>query len=86
MLATTQQLNDPETVLVDSSGNLYISEQSGFESQSSTCPMDTLTVLAGNGEIGYSGDNGLAVNAALDEPTGIALGLQRLSLHLRHDE
>ncbi len=32
-----------------------------------------LTVLAGNGYIGYSGDNGPGIEAALDEPTGIAL-------------
>lgn len=64
-------LNDPETVLVDSSGNLYISEQSGL--RISKYSNGTLTVLAGDGNIGYGGDNGLAIDAELDEPTGIAL-------------
>jgi uncharacterized protein (TIGR03437 family) len=35
-----------------------------------------VTIIAGNGNIGSSGDNGLAVNAALDEPSGIALDAQ----------
>ncbi len=69
--ATVQQLNDPETVLVDSSGNLYISEQDG--ERISKFSNGNLTVLAGNGYIGYSGDNGPAIDASLDDPTAIAL-------------
>jgi uncharacterized protein (TIGR03437 family) len=67
-----QLLNDPESVLVDSSGNnLYISEQSGY--RISKYSNGNLTVLAGNGNIGFSGDNGPGTDASLDEPTGIAL-------------
>jgi uncharacterized protein (TIGR03437 family) len=69
--ATLQQLSDPETVLVDSSGNLYISEQNGL--RVSKFSNGVLTVLAGNGYSGSSGDNGPAVDASLDDPTGIAL-------------
>ncbi len=69
--ATTQQLNDPETVVVDPSGNLYISEQDGV--RISKFSNGNLTVIAGNGYIGYSGDNGPATQAALDDPTAIAL-------------
>jgi uncharacterized protein (TIGR03437 family) len=67
----TTQLNDPETVLVDSSGNLYISEQNGV--RISKFSNGNLTLIAGNGYIGYSGDNGPATQASLDDPTGIAL-------------
>ena len=70
-LATTQQLSDPETVVVDSSGNLYISEQNGV--RISKFSNGILTVLAGNGYIGYSGDNGPGIDASLDDPTAIAL-------------
>jgi len=70
-LATTQQLNDPETVVVDSSGNLYISEQNGV--RISKFSNGNLTVLAGNDYIGYSGDNGPAINASLNDPSGIAV-------------
>jgi uncharacterized protein (TIGR03437 family) len=69
--ATTQQLSDPETVLVDSSGSLYISEPSAY--RVSKFSDGNLTVIAGNGVIGSSGDNGPAVEASLDEPSGIAL-------------
>lgn len=69
--ATTQQLHDPESVLVDSAGNLYISEQDGL--RISKFSNGTLTVLAGNGYVGYSGDNGPGTDASLNEPTAIAL-------------
>lgn len=69
--ATVQQLNDPESVLVDSADNLYISEQNGL--RISKFSNGTFTVLAGNGEIGYSGDNGPATKASLDQPSGMAL-------------
>ena len=70
-LATSQQLNDPVQVLVDSSGNLYISEQDG--ERISKFSNGNLTVLAGNGYIGYSGDNGPGVDASLNGPTAMAL-------------
>ncbi|HUY86161.1 MAG TPA: SGNH hydrolase domain-containing protein, partial [Acidimicrobiales bacterium] len=33
----------------------------------------TIITVAGNGQPGYSGDGGIAVNAELDDPTGVAL-------------
>jgi uncharacterized protein (TIGR03437 family) len=69
--ATVQQLNDPESVAVDAAGNLFISEQNGV--RISKFSHGNLTVIAGNGYIGYSGDNGPATNASLDDPTGIAV-------------
>jgi len=72
--ATVQPLNDPESVLVDSLGNLYISEQSGY--RISKYSNGVLSTIAGNGEIGYSGDGGPGVDAELDEPTAIALDAQ----------
>jgi uncharacterized protein (TIGR03437 family) len=68
---TPQLLNDPETVLVDKFGNLYISDQRGYRVLKYS--NGNLTVLAGNGYIGSSGDNGPGPDAALDEPSGIAL-------------
>ena len=67
-------LNDPETVVVDAAGNLYISEQNGLKI--SKYSNGTLTVLAGDGNIGYSGDNGRAIAATFDSPTGIAMDSQ----------
>jgi uncharacterized protein (TIGR03437 family) len=62
---------DPESVLVDSSGNIYISEPNAYKI--SKFSNGVLNVIAGNGNIGYSGDNGPGVGAELDEPTGMAL-------------
>ena len=70
-LVPGQYMTDPESVLVDSSGNLYISEQNGYKI--SKFSNGVLTTIAGNGNIGYSGDNGPGVNAELNEPTGMAL-------------
>jgi hypothetical protein len=36
-------------------------------------PDNIITTLAGDGTFGYSGDNGAATNATLDEPYGVAL-------------
>ncbi len=66
-----QLLNNPVSVAVDSSGNLYITDQSGFRIQKYS--NGVLTPIAGNGDVGFSGDNGPALDAVLNEPTGIAL-------------
>lgn len=70
--ATSPQFfNDPTTVAVDSSGNLYISDQSGFHIMKYS--NGTLTTIAGSGNIGFSGDNGPAIDADLNEPSGVAV-------------
>ena len=57
----------------DSAGDVYIS----LASYSAVVRMDAttrvLTLIAGNGTAGYSGDNGLATTAQLNNPTGLAL-------------
>lgn len=70
--ATSAQLNTPGGFAVDSSGNLYIADRDnqrirkvGFDS--------IITTIAGNGQIGYGGDNGPALGAQFSSPTGIAL-------------
>jgi sugar lactone lactonase YvrE len=62
--ATAALLNSPSGVAVDSAGNLYIAD-SGNNVIRKVAPNGTITTIAGNGAAGYSGDNGLASNAAL---------------------
>ena len=64
-------LHHPDSIAVDLSGNLYIADTVGrrIVYLSGGNP----TVIAGDGSIGFSGDNGLAVNAALDDPIGVAV-------------
>jgi uncharacterized protein (TIGR03437 family) len=71
-IATNQQLNDPATILVDSSGNLYIADSAGLRVMKYSTD-GTITFLAGSGNSGFSGDNGPAIDAALDHPQSIAL-------------
>jgi trimeric autotransporter adhesin len=62
----------PESVAFDSAGNLYIANS--YASQVlEVSTAGTVTVVAGNGTAGYSGDGGPATSAALgaDGPQGI---------------
>jgi trimeric autotransporter adhesin len=59
-------------VAQDTAGNLYISDS--YSSQVfKVSTAGTLTVVAGNGTIGYSGDGGPATSAQLSMPEGIAV-------------
>ena len=56
----------------DAAGNTYISDS--YSSQIlEVSPTGTITVVAGNGTLGYSGDGGLATQAALAHPESVAL-------------
>jgi sugar lactone lactonase YvrE len=63
-------LDSIQGIATDASGNTYFTNlNSVFKTDAS----GTLTLIAGNGKPGYSGDGGLAVNAQLNSPQGIAL-------------
>jgi uncharacterized protein (TIGR03437 family) len=70
--ARSAALNGPQAVAVDSSGNLYIAD-----SQNSRVRVVTLNgsiaTVAGTGIAGYTGDGGLAVNAQIANPAGLAI-------------
>ena len=68
--AVNISIGQPRRLTVDGAGNLY------FSSSNSVFKVDkngTLTLIAGNSRAGYSGDGGLAVNAQLNQPQGVAL-------------
>jgi sugar lactone lactonase YvrE len=75
--ATNAALQNPVALAVDASGNLFIADQSNIRIRK----VDTngiITTVAGNGEPGiyghgtYSGDGGVATNASLNLPGGLA--------------
>ena len=70
--AVNAQLNGPCKVAVDASGNVFIADASNNRVRKVSVN-GTITTVAGNGIAGFSGDGGLAVNAALNLPQGIAL-------------
>src|SRR3954447_19494691 len=71
--ANTARLNGPFDVAFDSAGNLYFSDTFNHRIRRVDARSGVITTVAGNGEAGYSGDGGPAVNASLNEPYGIAL-------------
>lgn len=70
--ATSAALNYPIGVAVDSSGNLYITDQGNYRIRKVAAD-GTISTVAGTGTGGYSGDNGPAVSAKLSGMTDIAV-------------
>jgi uncharacterized protein (TIGR03437 family) len=68
---TSASLYNPQSVAVDQAGNTY------FAAGQVVLRLDAktriVTTVAGNGTTGFSGDNGLATNAALYNPAGVAV-------------
>jgi len=69
--APNAQLFRPSSVAVDSAGNVYIAD--ALNSRVRKVSNGVITTVAGNGTIGYSGDNGPATGAQLRFPYGVAL-------------
>ena len=65
-------IGPPGGMAVNAAGVLFVSEPS-LQSISAVTPDGSVTLIAGNGSIGFSGDGGLAPAAMLAEPGGIWL-------------
>lgn len=68
-LAINAQIT-PVGIAVDSAGNVYISD--GGSRVRKLFPGGGILTIAGNGSQGYTGDGGLATNATLFNPSGVA--------------
>jgi uncharacterized protein (TIGR03437 family) len=66
-------LFDPESILLDGQGNLYVCDGDGLRILKFNLTTQVETVIAGNGNDGFSGDFGPATDAALADPRAIAL-------------
>ena len=69
--AASAELYFPTGVAVDAGGDLFIAD-SGNSVIRKVTPDGTIATVAGNGKFGYSGDGGLATNAALNLNSGAA--------------
>jgi uncharacterized protein (TIGR03437 family) len=66
-------LFDPESLLLDGQGNLYVCDGDGLRVLKFNLKTQVETVFAGNGNDGFSGDYGPATDAELSDPRAIAL-------------
>ena len=66
-------LATPLAVAVDGGGNLYIADMDNDRIRRIDAAGRTITTVAGNGERGFTGDNGPATRAALDQPWALAI-------------
>src|ERR1700733_4839553 len=70
--ATSAMLGRPFSLAIDAAGNLYIAD-SANERIRKIDLNGTITTIAGNGHAGFSGDGGLAIDASLQTPVGVAV-------------
>ena len=73
--AVNATLNTPSAVSVDGKGDVYIADTENNMVREVT-PNGIIRTVAGTGRPGYSGDGGPAVDAALDNPSGLAVNAQ----------
>ena len=71
--ATAAGLNQPIDVVVDGLGNLYISDDSNDVIRQVNAGGNIITFAGDYNNWGYSGDGGLAINAGLNYPWGVAV-------------
>ena len=71
--ATNARLNFPTAVAVDEQGNLYIADTMNHRVRVVDNGTGIMTTLAGTGQPRYSGDDGPAVSAGLNEPAALVL-------------
>jgi sugar lactone lactonase YvrE len=69
--ATSAQVNQPNGLALDASGNLYFSD-TGNNVVRMVNGSGTIFTIAGNGTAGFSGDGGVATSASLNSPHGLA--------------
>src|ERR1039458_7327171 len=70
--ALNAPLGTTTAVAVDAGGNVFVAD-GGNHMVMRVTPDGTLTVVAGNGSPGFSGDGGAATRASLHAPSGLAL-------------
>ena len=70
--ALSAQLEFPDGIAVDGAGNVYVADRDAAVIRR-IAPTGAISTVAGTGAAAYSGDNGLASAAQLNQPTGLAV-------------
>jgi sugar lactone lactonase YvrE len=71
--ATRSAVAAPRGLALDVYGNLFIAETGGNKIRKVDAGSGYITTIAGTGQAGFSGDDGMATAAALNGPSGIAI-------------
>ena len=71
--ATAAKLNEPYEVRLDKAGNIFWVERLSHTVRKRDAKTGIVSTVAGNGTAGFSGDDGRATNAQLNEPHSIGL-------------
>jgi hypothetical protein len=75
-LATSASLRNPDGVVVDSFGNIFIAEDDRDRVRRVDASTGIITTYAGTGAFGFSGDGGLATSATFRFPSRVAVDAQ----------
>jgi streptogramin lyase len=70
--SATLSYDVPQSIAADRAGNVFFVDQNSVLRLDATTGV--LTLVAGNGTPGFSGDNGPATSAQLNNPGGVAVG------------
>ena len=73
LVATNADLNGPQGIALDGSGNIYIADSLNNRIRKITMSTGIISTIAGMGRPYFNGDYIMAINATLNNPLGIAL-------------
>ncbi len=71
--AVTANLYFPNAITLDSSGNIFFTDNGNYRIRRIDASTGIISTICGSGIKGYSGDEGLATNATIDQSDGICL-------------
>ena len=71
--AASARLRFPRELALDAAGNLFFADKGNHRIRRVDAVTGIITTVAGNGLFGFSGDGGLAIDASLFDPFGVAL-------------
>ena len=80
-LATNAQIFNPWSIAIDAIGNLYFADFANARVRMINT-LGIISTVAGNGTGGFGGDGGIATNAELRNPNGVAIDASMCNLYI----
>ena len=79
---TAAQINNPRDLEIGPDGRLYIADELNHRIRALDLGSGVITTVAGDGDAKFAGDNGPAVRASLNRPTGIEFDLEGKTMYV----